>query len=398
MSLAPALLAPYYLLSPVNVWRAILFDITRYLNIKMSKKPVLSENRKITFYALMSQESHKEQPDKRHYWDHVADGIFLGKAPEKGVSGEGDDVKIIDESDDILAFVNKLSPERPLGQVITVLDYFELANIGVGNLVSPADWERKVRGISHDHIIISDFDGKVSPQLVLRALYRMKGIIDSGYSVYIHCKAGAGRSALMVLLYLFLFGDGKELLPGNLMRAYNYLKYKRKININKNQFERVQEVVDFYRNMNPASILTDDPPIRGRSLEDLHSFLKSFTALDAIRHLTSFKELALYAIKHLSFGLFSCKRSEHIRNLFAAIYHGQTDWLKDIVCNRGPLQELIDVDPLSEPEDKKIRQALAAKFKEDVLQLSAYYLSWEKTHIVSLYHAHDAYRPSMVAH
>lgn len=77
----------------------------------------------------------------------------------------------------------------------------------------------------------ADFGG-CSLDIVNQALNWIKVAIAQGGKCYIHCKAGKGRSAIIVACYVYdtLFADNND--PE---AALNYLKNKRKINLNSAQ-------------------------------------------------------------------------------------------------------------------------------------------------------------------
>ncbi|MEZ6094463.1 MAG: dual specificity protein phosphatase family protein [Pirellulaceae bacterium] len=86
-------------------------------------------------------------------------------------------------------------------------DVAALAALGVGGVVNtceefcgPLDLYRQ-HGIEQFHMPTIDFTHPVL-QDIDRALEFMDRIIASGHKVYVHCKAGRGRSATVVMAYL----------------------------------------------------------------------------------------------------------------------------------------------------------------------------------------------------
>lgn len=83
--------------------------------------------------------------------------------------------------------------------VISVLEDFEMADGWVNSPVKHSDWNEK--GITTKHIPAADFYG-LKKEEIEEGVKDLHEALERGESVYIHCKAGRGRSATIVVAYL----------------------------------------------------------------------------------------------------------------------------------------------------------------------------------------------------
>jgi hypothetical protein len=134
---------------------------------------------------------------KSNHWNKICDGLILGALPiATSVLGYGNHAeKIINEC-------NK--DGRPLGAVYSVVNPFEIKGEGLGFLkpVSPECWKSKK--VNHHLIPMDDFGGNIDLKQVKATVDDMHKQIESGRSVYVHCKAGKGRSFTFVVCYLLM--------------------------------------------------------------------------------------------------------------------------------------------------------------------------------------------------
>lgn len=134
--------------------------------------------------------------DRFGYWDsmnQVADNLFLGRLPLNR-----EDTKIIDAI--------KNSKNGPLKLVVSVVDPYEITEPLLG--MDPArkeDWN--INGVDHRILKMKDFsDGEgLDIQLAAKIVLEIQDYRERGFSVYIHCKAGRTRSAMLVICLLVLF-------------------------------------------------------------------------------------------------------------------------------------------------------------------------------------------------
>jgi len=114
-----------------------------------------------------------------------------------------------------------------VGGVFTLNQPFELVPNLIGTPVSPSDWI--LNGVESLHIPTPDFCPPTTEDIKMGIEF-MKKIIDSGKNVYVHCKAGRGRSVVAVVCYLV------EIDNMSVDDAITYVKEKRpQINMGKIQ-------------------------------------------------------------------------------------------------------------------------------------------------------------------
>ena len=87
------------------------------------------------------------------------------------------------------------------GLVVSCNDNFELSGVGaLCNIIPPHVWS--YYGIHHHHLPFTDFASNADPHLVIQTLETMAAVFYNKGSIYIHCKAGRSRSALIIALFL----------------------------------------------------------------------------------------------------------------------------------------------------------------------------------------------------
>ena len=90
--------------------------------------------------------------------------------------------------------------------VVSALESFELQGKGLPlKPVSTKDWKKLY--VNHQHLSIIDFTSSVSPSDVFDVIKKIHKTILAKQTVYIHCKAGKGRSWMILMCYLTTFGN-----------------------------------------------------------------------------------------------------------------------------------------------------------------------------------------------
>ncbi len=122
---------------------------------------------------------NKLQPQKVAVYDKISEMVYLGRIPLKN---DNDHNKLVAEG---------------IGCVISVVEKFENHELGIlSDPVTPEDW--KSLGIEHYQIETPDFK-PLKRESYKEAIAHAESAIASGKKVYIHCKAGRGRSAAVVV-------------------------------------------------------------------------------------------------------------------------------------------------------------------------------------------------------
>ncbi len=147
------------------------------------------------------------------HWNHITDNLILGALPiATEVSGMGN------HRDKIIAACEEKG--RPLGAVYSIVNPFEIKGENLGlTPVSPEDWQAK--NVKHTLIPMDDFGGNIDINLLKNIVDDMHQVIESGKSVYVHCKAGKGRSFTIIIAYLLMHSDM------NVTQIFGYIREKR---------------------------------------------------------------------------------------------------------------------------------------------------------------------------
>lgn len=164
--------------------------------------------------------------------NEVIPGLYLGAQP-------------------MLNLDHHLELPKQLG-VDTILTMVELEHeLGVGLLtepVKPDDW--RLAGGIQQHVIDTPDFLPVSQQKIHQAVEIIHECIQRGGKIYIHCKAGRGRSATAVVCYLLKYGmqiNGEMKFFDDPVHAISYVKTKRSvISLNPKQ---MQAIVQFHADL-----------------------------------------------------------------------------------------------------------------------------------------------------
>lgn len=132
-----------------------------------------------------------------------------------------------------------------VSKVLTMVEEFE-RKPGLVRSLSKQDLE--TIQIENKEIPSADFIG-VSPENIHEGVEYVREAISKNDVVYIHCKAGRGRSATIVVSYLLKYGHEGQTFP-DFKAAYQFVKAKRPlINLNKRQQAAVEQYQQKYINI-----------------------------------------------------------------------------------------------------------------------------------------------------
>lgn len=114
--------------------------------------------------------------------------------------------------------------EEKISSVLSMVENFELQP-GVVHPIDPACWSNE--GINWLQVSTPDFR-TLSQETIERGVEFVKAQIDAGKKVYVHCKAGVGRSATIVTAYLLKYGKKPDGNPfSDFDEVYAYIQDKR---------------------------------------------------------------------------------------------------------------------------------------------------------------------------
>jgi atypical dual specificity phosphatase len=110
--------------------------------------------------------------------------------------------------------------------IVTMLEEHELKASIFSEPVLSEEWKR--RGVPQLHLPAPDYHG-VSLDHFQEAVAFVKQEIDNGREVTVHCKAGRGRSAAIVIAYLLVHGKGHGISLTTVDDAISYVKKRRAV-------------------------------------------------------------------------------------------------------------------------------------------------------------------------
>ena len=162
------------------------------------------------------------------HWSHITDNLILGALPiATEISGMGNHRDKIIEACQVKG--------NELGAVYSIVNHFEIKGENLGlTPVSPEDWRAK--NVNHVLVPMDDFGGDMDINVMKKHVDDMHTVIESGKSVYVHCKAGKGRSFSFIVSYLLMHSDM------NVTEIFGYLREKRpQVSPGKGQFNLIEK-------------------------------------------------------------------------------------------------------------------------------------------------------------
>jgi atypical dual specificity phosphatase len=129
--------------------------------------------------------------------------------------------------------------------VLTMLEDFELEQ-GIVQPISSDEWAQQ--GIEHHHIKAVDFTG-VPVDQIQQGVAFLENQIRDGKKVYVHCKAGRGRSATIVVAYLLKqsYAQTNTTFSDAYAAIHQQVKAARpQINLNANQQQTIRDYYQRY--------------------------------------------------------------------------------------------------------------------------------------------------------
>lgn len=159
----------------------------------------------------------------RPWWSTIIDGLKVGAIP----------IENWDHGFELLNECN-LSGKK-LGLVVSCCESFELAGNGLMRLtpVSPAFWIK--HGVTHLQIKMPDFKGGVPLEQIHLTVAEMHRSLLNGESVYVHCKAGRGRSIVMIACYLI---EHQNMSPDDAIALIR--QHRAEVSLSRAQFDFIE--------------------------------------------------------------------------------------------------------------------------------------------------------------
>jgi atypical dual specificity phosphatase len=114
--------------------------------------------------------------------------------------------------------------KEKISSVLSMVEDFELQK-GVVHPINPTCWAQE--GINWLQVSTPDFR-TLTQETIEKGVEFVRAQIDAGKKVYVHCKAGVGRSATIVTAYLLKYGKKSDGTPfDSFDEAYGYVQGRR---------------------------------------------------------------------------------------------------------------------------------------------------------------------------
>jgi predicted protein tyrosine phosphatase len=172
-----------------------------------------------------------------------------------------------------------------LSMVVSVLESFELQNMA-------QNWPV----INHYQLSVEDTQTEdFSLPVLIDIVKRMKQHVDSGNTVYVHCKAGMSRSATVIVLFLYLYDSTVDKNPGLLEKEYERLrqwlkKIRPQTSLHDCHLQVIKQAVNYIKAEMIESTVAALSNITDPTLEKrISNYIASFEAKMAIMQLPAFK-------------------------------------------------------------------------------------------------------------
>lgn len=159
------------------------------------------------------------------WWDKINDNIILGAIP-------------LHNSNHL-----ELLKNENIGAVLSVVEDFELNPSIYFRPITGDEWMKN--NINYLHIQVEDSYG-VRIDDIKKSIMFISDNVKENKKIYIHCKAGRGRSASIVLCYMLwnIYADTGSISEEQITKTYEELKHIRyEVSISGNQFTTIREYV-----------------------------------------------------------------------------------------------------------------------------------------------------------
>lgn len=136
------------------------------------------------------------------HWNFITDRVILGALPVLTQVGES--------GNHLMQIKERLASQQlTLGMVVACLEAAEMDGFGVRviSFAKEKDWRDIVNpNITYLHVPFVDTSAAINFEAIAQVVVQMHDCISQGQAVYVHCKAGKGRSWMVVIGYLTTFG------------------------------------------------------------------------------------------------------------------------------------------------------------------------------------------------
>lgn len=240
------------------------------------------------------------------YWNEITDGVYLGAMPIATKVG-----RFGNHGEALIAESNR--KQKPLKAVISANEDWELEGYGFLGLkpVTTAFWQSQ--DVNHFVVDFADFGANIPVSDVKAAVEVMIKSVEEGGSVYVHCKAGRGRSLVIVMCFLM------EHLKLNPEAAFELLITQRPhVSPSISQFKLIEEYRKEYcqnlkaLNLNSPVLIPYRKDLKGALYSPMNHGVLAYAAVIALFG-TSSLVLAVAGISCMVLALGSSKLQEKRR-------------------------------------------------------------------------------------
>ena len=138
------------------------------------------------FFKLSYFHNHlRASMNKWDKYHEIHPGLYLSRLPDETMKS------------DIFRLFQGVDGS-PKGLIVACTEYFEFT--GAYQFIQPSAYEEQ--GIKHHFLPIPDFTASINDRLVIDTLSIMRQFHQQGKPIVVHCKAGRGRSAMILALHL----------------------------------------------------------------------------------------------------------------------------------------------------------------------------------------------------
>jgi atypical dual specificity phosphatase len=151
-------------------------------------------HKQLLYESSLAGTMAKNAVTQKKWWNKIDEHIFLGAIPLKNKD-----------------HIKKLVDECNIGVVITYLEKFETKKGMLSEPVCPEDWKKA--GVEHHWVVAKDFKPLSMEQISEGVKLLRESVANAKASkikdpnakknVLVHCKAGVGRSATIVICYYY---------------------------------------------------------------------------------------------------------------------------------------------------------------------------------------------------
>lgn len=185
-------------------------------------------------------------------WDQynlVIPGLWIGKLPTNDGPVEG----ARDFDSKLIAKINRDTPDLPLKLVVSVVEENELNGEGfyLVETIKPDQW--KINGINHHLLEMVDFTADVDIKEAVETITVILRVLEEKkHSVYVHCKAGRSRSAMICAIVLALIVEDPETKNKiTLQTAIEFLTAQRKqVDIDEDKQKIAARILELFNCLN----------------------------------------------------------------------------------------------------------------------------------------------------